>query len=70
MSERLNNLFKRFIQKHWFIQLWNKWSIYEWVTESFIQEIRSKTLIHPVMKQDSDSPTHKVTETFIQTTFS
>ncbi len=25
--------------------------IYEWVIESFIQEIHSKTLIHPVMKQ-------------------
>jgi len=51
LSESMNHSFKRFVQKHWFIQSWNKWSIYEWVNESLIQEICSKTLIHPVMKQ-------------------
>jgi len=44
ISESLNLSFKRFGQNHWFI-------LYQWVIESFIQEIRSKTQIHPVMKQ-------------------
>ncbi len=35
----------------------------EWVIESFIQEIRSKTLIHPVMKRVN---LEWVIESFIQ----
>lgn len=34
-----------------FVQYWNRGSLYEWVSESFIQETHPEDLIHSVVKQ-------------------
>ncbi len=34
------------VQKHWLIQEQNKWRLYEWFIDLFIEVIYLKTLIH------------------------